>query len=261
MIKTTSMKKLSFWAREHKWEARVLIIASLAALAVFALLSGILLRQLGLLLPGIFLFASAGLYLAAFIAYPFAFQKKRERSATAFYRRQKTCDMMLAATSFLLMLFFANRPEKIFSYGPSLQAASTLPSSLPADSIQKKYKSIPAFSASLKDENGVPLKWKEKKKLLKEQVRAIKQDRDMSDGAKAGLIILSIAVALGLVYGVAAIACNLSCSGQEGAAAVVMIGGVGVIIFLTVLVIRSIVRKNKKARTQELDFQKNQSGR
>jgi hypothetical protein len=100
----------------------------------------------------------------------------------------------------------------------------------------------------MKDETGKPLKWKEKKKLLKEQIRAIKKDKDVSNAGKVALIILSVAVALGLLYLIAVLACDLSCSGSEGAATVLMIGGAGLVVFLFILALGAILGKKKRQK-------------
>lgn len=247
------MKKISLWGRQNPWPARYLIIASHFLLCALALLNGILLQQLGVVIPTGAYFVFAGIYLLAFMAYPFRVQKGREYSAAAYYFRQKTCDYALLVTGFFGVLFFANRPEKMLSLDPVLHAAAPYSSAIPSDSTVKKYKTIAEFSASMKDVNGFPLKWKEKKKLLREQVRAIKQDKYMSDGAKVGLIILSVAVALGLLFLVAALSCNLSCDGQGGAAALVLIGGLGLIIFLSIITIRAILGKKKRKKLSGIE--------
>jgi hypothetical protein len=142
----------------------------------------------------------------------------------------------------------SNRPENLFRFSIPLNAATGYGLSFPKDSTIKSYKSIAEFRALMKDETGKPLKWKEKKKLLKEQIRAIKKDKDVSNAGKVALIILSIAVALGLLYLIAALACDLSCSGSEGAATVLMIGGAGLIVFLFILALRAILGKKKRAK-------------
>jgi hypothetical protein len=116
---------------------------------------------------------------------------------------------------------------------------------VPGDSSLTSYKSIREFSASIRDKEGKLLKWKERKNLLKEQVRSIKKADTLSEGGKAGLIVLSVLVAIGLLALVAGLACNLSCNGSEGAAALVGIGGTALIIFLLFLVIKGI-KKNRK---------------
>jgi hypothetical protein len=103
----------------------------------------------------------------------------------------------------------------------------------------------------MKDANGNLLKWKERKKLLKVQVRAIKQTEDISKGGQIALIVLSCLVALGLVLLVASLACELSCNGSEGAAVIVGLLGTGLIVFLLVLAIRAITGRKRKAKKME----------
>ena len=87
-----------------------------------------------------------------------------------------------------------------------------------------------------------------KKKILKEQIREIKKANDLSEGTKVLLIILSIVVAIGLLFLVAALACNLSCSGSDAVAVIVGIGGLALIIFLLIIAIRAITGKKKKGK-------------
>lgn len=98
----------------------------------------------------------------------------------------------------------------------------------------------------MKDANGKQLSWKERKKLLKAQVRAIKKADDLSNGAKVALIFLSALVALGLLFLVAALACDLSCSGSGAAAVLVGLAGTALIALLLVVVIRAILGKKRK---------------
>ena len=150
-----------------------------------------------------------------------------------------------------MIVYFGNQPNKVFNNSTSVNA--TIPAtSFPSDSTIKTYKTIAAFKASLKDETGKSLKLKEKKKLLKEQVGAIKKDNNLSNGAKVALIILSIVAALGLLYVVAALSCSLSCGGSEGAAVLVMIGGAGLIAFLLIMAIRAILGKKKKTKKKNI---------
>jgi hypothetical protein len=116
------------------------------------------------------------------------------------------------------------------------------------DSISKNYKSIKDLNASMQDENGNMLKWKERKKLLKHQIREIKKANDPSKGEKVLLVILSILVALGLLYLVAALSCSIACSGSEAIALLVAIGGTAGVILLLIFVIRAIYGKRRKKK-------------
>ena len=68
--------------------------------------------------------------------------------------------------------------------------------------------------------------------------------------AKAGLIIVTIIAALGLLYLVAALACSLSCNGSDAAAVVVLILGLAAIIWGTIAVINRISRGPKKKKKE-----------
>lgn len=241
------MKKISYWAKNHKLHARIIIVASFIFLNALAFFTGHLLNQLGIfLLPG-FLFGCFFIFLIALIAYPFKKMKGTKLNPLAYYRFQKSCDFILAASTFCMIVCLSNRPESLFQFYPQIKAfAVTAPSK---DSTIKHYKSIRDFYASLIDGKGNSLKWKERKKLLKEQVREIKKDNNISKEGKIALIILSSLAAAGLLFLVAGLSCNLSCNGSDAAAVIVVIGGVALVIFLLTLAIRAI---NGKKRTSKL---------
>lgn len=245
------MKKISLWAKHHQWPARFIIISCFILLTITGILVGILLDDLDFILPSAILSTCIVLYFTGILFYP-SKSKRRKFNPSLLYKTQKKLDFLLAACTFLMIICISNNRFQSLQYFPSLQAATVSKPTPPADSTIKTYKTINAFSASLKDENGKSLKWKEKKKLLREQIRAIKKSGDMSKGAKVALIILSVIVALGLLYAVAALACGISCNGSEAAAIVVGIGGVFLVILLFVLTIRAITgKKKKKAIIQE----------
>lgn len=83
---------------------------------------------------------------------------------------------------------------------------------------------------------------------MKEQIKSIKKDKDLSKGAKTALIILSVLVAAGLFYIVLGLSCSLSCGGSDAAAVIVLLGGTALTIFLLVLAIRAITGKKKKKK-------------
>ena len=138
-----------------------------------------------------------------------------------------------------------------------LNATALTNSTSPKDSSAKTYKSIATFSASLKNENGKTLKWKERKKLLNEQIKGIKSANDMSEGGKIALIFLSVIVALALLYLVAALACEVWCTGSAAAALLVLLGGTALVIFLLVITIRGINGKKKKKQKDEQTMRSN----
>jgi membrane protein implicated in regulation of membrane protease activity len=245
----TQIKQLSFWAKKHKWASRFIIVFSFIIMNVLGIVTGFLFDSLNVTFSSAVLFTTVLIFLLAWFKYPSkkkttnAFEKDRS------YIIQKTCDLVLIGSTFIMFVYFGNRQTSPLNYFVLTSSANTF--SVPKDSA-KTYKSLDEFKKMMKDENGKPLKWKERKKLLKNQVKAIKKTNDMSEGGKVALIILCVLLALVLAYGVAALSCSLSCSGAEGAAVVVAILGAAGIVFLTIVLIRGILRKSKKSRPKEV---------
>ena len=246
------MKKLSFWAHRHPGHARLAIVFALLTVNGLAILTGWLLRQMDVSLPLSLLLTGAGLYAYSLIAYPY----KRGRGAR-YYWKQKRMDIGLATASFLMVIYMGNRPEMLFQYStPFSSALATLPYST-GDSLTKKtYKSPSEFNASIRDENGKLLKWKERKKLLKEQVRAIKNTSGLSRKDQVGLIILSVIVAIGLIILIGALSCSIACGGSGVLAVIVAVGGVALIIFLLLRIIRKLSRREPPTPVEKEGGQK-----
>jgi len=248
----TQIKRLSFWAKNHKWSARLLIIAAFILLDIIGIITGLLLSDLNIMFPPVTFYIFVILFFAAISLYPDKTTKGTLYSKQAFYIRQKTCDLILAGSAFLMIVCISNgnlTPETSYI---SVNAATRNTSALIKDSTLKPYKSIAAFSASMKDENGKMLKWKERKKLLKEQLKGIKKANDISKGGKAALIVLCGLIAIGLLTLVLAWSCSLSCNGSDGAAILVAVGGTVAVIFLVILAGRIIYgRKRKRKNIKE----------
>ena len=237
----TKFKQLSFWARDHKWFSRFIIVFSFIALNILGVITGLLFSDLNIVFSKWFIAITIPVFAIAWINYP---GKNQNRVHTYVFR--KTCDVILISTTFLMFMYFGNHKTIPFT-GSIYPASAVSSSSLPKDST-KTYRSVEEFKKSLYDESGKPLKWKERKKLLNQQVKAIKKDNTMSDGGKVGLIILCVLLAVILTYGVAALSCSLSCSGSDAAAVVVAVLGLTGVALLTIFLIRGIVRKSKKAK-------------
>jgi len=238
------MKKISTWAKNNKWFARILVIICHILLNVIGIITGILLNDLAINIPAFALPLFIIVLLIGMIFYPKKSEMSNQTSRNLFYIRRKRWDFMLAASTFLVILYMGNHFDNPLKNYPGIYAAA---SSLPGDSTVKSYKKIGEFSASLKDNDGKLLKWKERKKIMKEQLKGIKNAGDLSKGEKVALTIVSILVALGLLYVVAGLACGLACNGADAAAWLVLIGGTAVVALLLVIAMRAI-HSNRKAR-------------
>lgn len=240
------MKKLSYWARAHKWPARIIIVAGFILLILLGIVTGQTLSDLQVLLPRAVLLLFICFFLAGAFFYPSKKAVAHHGVKRLSYWRQKTCDLMLAASTFGMVVFLSNQPKLTFGSFSIAAPVTASSSSLPGDSSMKTYKPIKAFSASMKDGNGKLLKWKERKKLLKEQIRAIKHSAEPSSGGKTALIIVSVLVALGLIALLGALSCTISCNGSAGLAILVFVLGTGLVIFLLLRIISGLTGKRKK---------------
>lgn len=240
------MRKISAWASHHKWAARFIIIGIYPVINLLAIITGILLYQLNIEISFAWMLIFMITSIVAIFLYPHRKQKHTKFTATAFYVRQKSCDLLLGLTTFLMVMFIVNRLNTQLPFYERLMGASVSEFSMPKDSTAHLYKTIPEFKAMMTNENGQSLKWKEKKKLLKKQVRAIKDDNELTNGEKFLLIFLSCLVATGLLFLLASLACELSCAGSEALAILVMLVGTGLLVFLLIRVIKKIVGKTRK---------------
>jgi membrane protein implicated in regulation of membrane protease activity len=246
----THIKQLSFWAKKHKWASRFIIVFAFIIMNVLGVMTGILFDSLNVPFSSLILISTILVFLLVCFKYPSKEERKNVVEKDRSYILQKSYDMVLIVCTFVMFVFFGNHQTSPVNYFVSNASAATS-FSHPKDST-KGYKSVDEFKKMMKDENGKTLKWKERKKLLKKQIKGIKKADDLSDGSKVLLIILCVLLAVVLAYGVAAIACSLSCSGAEGAAVVVAILGLAGVVLLTLFLIRGIVRKSKKDKTKEI---------
>ena len=92
----------------------------------------------------------------------------------------------------------------------------------------------------------------EESKITAGQFKAIRKPR--MTRSVPWLIILSVLVALGLVLLVTSLACELSCNGSEAAAVVLAIGGTALVVFLLIVVLKSLNRKYKKSKEKEVEM-------
>ena len=231
------MKKISIWAFLHKWPARIIIIVAHFVLIAIALFLGDLIKTSGIRIPSEVIYGLAGLFILLFITYPVKNDKPKYRN---FYKSRKTADFALVSISFLLLLSFGNHYHLDKNRSPfhfnHAYATELNPGKTPleARTIEPSPKKKSSFFTN----------WKKK---LKENIRTIRREyKDATPAERTALIILAVVAALALLYLVAALACNLSCAGSDGAAIVVAVLGTALIIFLLVRVIKRIKRGKPK---------------
>lgn len=221
------MKQISFWAKEHPCTARLIIIACYVGLNITGIFTGHLLNELYINLSPLFFFAVIIIFLLGLIVYPSRTLRGTTLSEEAFYIRQKSCDLILTSATFLMIVYCGNHLNGLpFNYTMSQAAIQPNPITPTKKSNEKAYKSIEEFKASMKNEQGKTWKWKERKKLLKAQIRAIKKAPELSKEMKILLTILCVFAASAFFYFVAALSCSLACSGAQGLGLLVAVGGI-----------------------------------
>lgn len=232
------MKSISIWAYRHKWPARFIIVASFLILNCIGLFLGDALTASGTTISSIWIYAISFIFIAGFVTYPSRKQKKVYKN---YYSRQKTSDLILVSTTFLLIICFGNHYNLsknqspfgfIYANAAELTSVNTTPT----------YET--SIEPSPKKKISLIKKWKNK---LKENIRTIRREyKDATPGERTALIVLSIVVALGLFLLVLSASCSLSCAGSDGAALVVALLGTGLVVFLLVRVIKRINRGGPK---------------
>ncbi|HVU56953.1 MAG TPA: hypothetical protein VHD83_17950 [Puia sp.] len=209
------MKKLSYWARDHRAAARILIILLQLLLTLSAVYTGQVLRTLRMRLDGSIAVTLFLILLTAALLYP----RRGRHGGLSGYRRQKACDFLVAMSCCCLLCFIVNR-----NYTTAL-VSSGVYGSLPVDHDAQQTR--PAAS--------------------NEEDRSVNPPRrHRHTTEKIALILCVIALAAVCFYGVASLSCSLSCSGSTGLAVVVLAGGLAGIFILGFLAIRSILRWGRR---------------
>jgi cbb3-type cytochrome oxidase subunit 3 len=241
------MKNLSYWAATNPWKARIIIAVSHILILFLGWYTGAALNEMEIFLPAVFLLVLfILLYLITVFVYP-SKQEKQVLGSKKFYIKQKLCDFSLTACAWVMIACIANDKKMrtgFFNYA-SASSIETI--------ITKNAK--PTAAEILES-----LKYRDKSTLTKEEKRILRKEFNVQlkkyvkakitgnskAGDEAGLIILSIVLALGLLYLVGALACTLSCNGSDAAAIVVALLGTAAIVIGLIFVIRGIKKKQRK---------------
>jgi len=238
------MRKISLWATHHRFPAITFVVIIKLLLAFIAFYIGSSLVDLNIYIPFIVFIVALTVLIAAAFLYPS--DKLRGSGKKYAYTRQKSCDFIIAACSFIMIGTLVNNnmpiPGTTISYASNVVSTTTPTAEEILASLQYRDK-----STLTKQEKRI-LKQEFKRQLKLYVVAKLKKDKD--GGAKTAKIILTIVVALGLLYLVAALACSLSCNGSDAAAVIVGILGLALIIWGLVVVIRRIVKGPRKKQPE-----------
>ena len=99
------MRKISLWARGHIMLTRFLIGLLYVVLNILALFLGDLLFSADVILSTLFIYIPLALFFTGLIIYPVKERKHRYKN---FYFQQKSADLLLAVSTFLIVVYGGN---------------------------------------------------------------------------------------------------------------------------------------------------------
>ena len=234
------MKKLSYWSKRNPVTARIIIVISHVMLIIIGISFGIYsyLEEFHISMGFINLMVSA--FFIAFLLYPIRGHKEGMYKYS--YTRRVRHDFMLVMSSTCVLVAGVNN----FAFQPLQSLPNQVPVQLMITTgiIEEVAPIKRGFVKSAFNQI------KEYRTELKQQLKSMKAERRMNEGNKSGakavLILLTLVFAVGLFIGVASLSCNLSCSGHEGLATVVLLGGTIGILAGTIFAFTRILRMGKK---------------
>jgi hypothetical protein len=238
------MRKIAAWGRANPWTARITLIVSRIILFWLAVYLGSVMIEEGYSISQSFLYLLAAVAIYCGITYP---AKTTRKTDPFFFRRQKIRDLLISVTCFGMIMGLVQDPSALMS--PITGANAATHSSI---SKGKEKPRADEILASLKHRDKKTLTRQEKRILRQEfkkqlKIFAISTIRgDQPAKADAGLKILAIVAAIGLLLLVGAIACELSCNGSDAAAIIVGVLGTAAVIIGLVAVLKAINRKQQK---------------
>ena len=242
------MIAISQWANRNPVKSRFLI-ASFHLLAVAnAIILGLLFFLSDWPASSLLAFLLVNVFFVAYLRYP----TNRRRLSKKKYWQQKRIDFTLALCYSLLIAvslnnFLANEEglpdgetdltevtimHSALSAPPVATTNATLTKTERREARRSQFKALKSQFKELKTEL----------RAWKKEHKGQKKGRGL---ANALLILLVLLGAAALAFGVAGLSCSLSCNGQEGMAVIVLLGGLTGIIWLSVVLIKSIYNREK----------------
>ena len=241
------MKKISYWAKNHTWQTRGIIVLIYILLNLTGIFIGKLLTDVSVTLPQPVLVSCLISTIILWSWYPVK-NSGRTYSYSRSYVRRKLFDFSLGLVTLLMIIYAGNHWQNLFIKTETAQASKVI--RISKDSSIYNNSLIQNFIKTIQNKDVSKLSEREKIRLIKQQIKTVKQDKETSKSNKTLLIILSVIVALGLLSGLAALSCSIACGGAEALAAIVMIAGTFLIIFLLVRTIKRI--SNPKLKKEEV---------
>ena len=227
------MKRVSLWALHHKVLARVIIVVSYLILNVIGFICGDLFFSLHIILTPVFFYITSALVIITFLVYP---KKKKNKTFKTLYARQKIADVLLISATFLFIVYSWNS----YNYGRSVNPLNPVFAVSVATANNSKVAKIDNSLSKKKIDHASK---KSYKKYVRSIVRAVrKKYKDSTPGQKVLYISLLVIAAILAIFLISALACNIICSGAEALGYLILILGIGGVIFGLVKLIQRVKR-------------------
>lgn len=226
-------RKISQWATMNPWKTRSIITGIQLVMATGGILLGERLDDRGTHFSDLSNNLLVGAFLTSALLYPV------RKSSIKFFRhtllRQKTYDLALFLSGFMLMVNVGNQYSNPTTYFANLIDNRNLNSQ--HESVSNNNIQAPAHLVLYQNE-----------KQLQDKPAAPQKNGWRTFG-KILLTLLAAAAGCGLGYLLLLLSCNIACSGMEGLAYVVLIGGGILIIGSLIWVIKKIFTSKKRKTT------------
>jgi hypothetical protein len=221
--------EISFLAAMNPWKTRLIFAGLDTGLMVSGLLLGAKMADSGIHFSHISRYLLMGVFLTSTLLYPVRSASSKLLRRT--YMKQKSFDLALAVSGFMLMVNAGNDP-----------------------SVRSDIQRLAGFRDN-ELQYGVNAQTEGQKHFLLFQTDKQQQndqtasDQDKSEHTRKviGTILISL-LAVVLTFLLAAGACGLACNDMTGLAYLVGIGGGGLLIWLTILAIRRLWRPNPRVK-------------
>ncbi len=240
-MKNHATLRLSFWAKNHRSAAIVSIVAAKITIGGLGLLLGTWAAVEGLLLPLQVKWLLAAIAATSILAYPTKSMKKRLGQA-AFYRRQKATDGVLVGLGFIILFFVGNlAPAWVAVSNTAAHLSANVPialSCLEKPTVETRKEIVRGGKLP----RWIAAKVKAKAGRILTKLERVASGSDTT--LKVLLTILLVIATVVLLRLVAGLACNLSCSGQESAALLVVIFGTSAVIAGAIFAIRAVWKRS-----------------
>jgi len=240
----------SKWAQANPISARLIITFATIISVGIHYYGGLYLFAQDIIFPYPLAVVFSLLSLTGILLYPS--KKKFKAGSSSNFRKRKALDFVIFFCGALMVVFLANRraadvwsdPELVLNteqLDQSEEQISTihLTSSVHPENLEE----VPSSLSPRELRKQVKRQFKELRKLIKSELKDLKERRKKGErgtGEKVLLTILTVALAFGLGVLVVALACSVSCNGNETLGAVILIIGWAGILFLAFYFIKKI---------------------